>query len=62
MRPLSKRERTERVLTALACNIAPTDEELEANVRQETYQYDRRIARQRAAREEFERRHGKKPV
>ena len=62
MRPLSKRERTERVLTVLACNICPTDEELDANVREENYQYDRRIARQRAAREEFERKHGKKPV
>ena len=62
MRPLSKRERTERVLTALACNICPTDDELDANIRKETCQYDRRIARQRAAREEFERRHGKKPV
>jgi len=58
-RPMSEYE---KALDALAGNIAPTDEELEANIREETWQYDWRIARQRNAREEFMRRHGKKPV
>ena len=58
-RPMSEYE---KALDKLGGNIAPTDDELDANVRQETYQYDRRIERQRAARKEFERKHGKKPV
>ena len=61
MKALTERERIERVLDALAGNVCLTDEDLEANIRRETYQYDRRLVRQRRYREEAER-HGEKSV